>query len=151
MGCAVVVGGFFGDEGKGKILSYLALKDRPHIAARGGAGPNAGHTVEHRGRTYGLRMIPSAFVYKRCKLLIGPGVADSPTVFLEEISETSTDGRAWIDRNCPVIEERHIAQEAQSEHLSQKIGSTRSGVGACHAEHALRLARLAADVPELSK
>ncbi len=49
MSVLVIVGGFFGDEGKGKIVSYLALKDRPNAVIRGGVGPNAGHTVVHNG------------------------------------------------------------------------------------------------------
>jgi len=44
MGCSVVVGGFFGDEGKGKIVAYIVNKDNTSLAARGGVGPNAGHT-----------------------------------------------------------------------------------------------------------
>ncbi len=46
MGATIVIGGFFGDEGKGKIISYLAQKDNPSIVVRGGAGPNAGHTIK---------------------------------------------------------------------------------------------------------
>ena len=46
MPSTVVIGGFFGDEGKGKIISYLALHDKPTIVVRGGAGPNAGHTIK---------------------------------------------------------------------------------------------------------
>ena len=42
MPSTVLVGGFFGDEGKGKIVSYLAKNDNPSIVVRGGAGPNAG-------------------------------------------------------------------------------------------------------------
>ena len=45
MPSTVVIGGFFGDEGKGKIISYLAIQDKPTIVVRGGAGPNAGHTI----------------------------------------------------------------------------------------------------------
>ena len=45
MPSTVLVGGFFGDEGKGKIVSYLAKNDNPSIVVRGGAGPNAGHTL----------------------------------------------------------------------------------------------------------
>ncbi len=59
MPSTVVVGGFFGDEGKGKIISYLALKDNPSIVVRGGAGPNAGHTVQDGDRIYKIRMLPS--------------------------------------------------------------------------------------------
>jgi hypothetical protein len=52
--CTVIVGGFFGDEGKGKIAAYLAIKDKPDICVRGGNGPNAGHTVIHGGVPYSL-------------------------------------------------------------------------------------------------
>ena len=45
----IVVGGFFGDEGKGKIIAYLARHDKPEVVARGGVGPNAGYTVEVAG------------------------------------------------------------------------------------------------------
>jgi adenylosuccinate synthase len=46
----IVVGGQWGDEGKGKIVSYLCLKDKPDIVGRAGVGPNAGHTVKHQGK-----------------------------------------------------------------------------------------------------
>lgn len=46
--CLVAVGGFYGDEGKGKIIAYLARKDNAAIAVRGGVGPNAGHTFSDR-------------------------------------------------------------------------------------------------------
>ena len=59
MPCNVVVGGFFGDEGKGKLIAYLALKDKPAIVARGGVGPNAGHTVEFEGKTYSCLLYTS--------------------------------------------------------------------------------------------
>ena len=85
MPCNVVVGGFFGDEGKGKLIAYLALKDKPSAIVRGGVGPNAGHTVQFDGKTYSLRMIPSGFTNKNSKLLIGPGVSVDPKVFLKEI------------------------------------------------------------------
>ena len=58
----VVVGGFFGDEGKGKIISHLASIDSPRIVVRGGAGPNAGHTIKHGGKTFKVRMLPSGFL-----------------------------------------------------------------------------------------
>ena len=45
MGATIVIGGFFGDEGKGKIISYLAIHDKPTIVVRGGAGPNAGPDI----------------------------------------------------------------------------------------------------------
>jgi adenylosuccinate synthase len=49
MTCTVVVGGFYGDEGKGKLIAYLAQKDKISVAVRGGVGPNAGHTFALNG------------------------------------------------------------------------------------------------------
>lgn len=151
MTCTVVVGGFFGDEGKGKVVSYLAIKDRPSITVRGGVGPNAGHKVEYQGRTYGLRMVPSAFVCPDTRLLIGPGVLVNPKVLLEEISVTGTENRLGVDRQCAIIEERHIEEEKKDVHLTTRVGTTKTGVGVCQADRVYRKARLAQEFPELSK
>jgi len=80
----VIVGGFFGDEGKGKIVSYLALKDNPSIVVRGGAGPNAGHTIADGDKVYKVRMLPSGFLNKSSKVMIGPGVVINPTIYLKK-------------------------------------------------------------------
>ena len=74
MPSTVVIGGFFGDEGKGKIISYLAMHDNPTIVVRGGAGPNAGHTIKDGDKTYKVRMLPSGFLNKDARVMIGPGV-----------------------------------------------------------------------------
>jgi len=148
--CTVVVGGFFGDEGKGKLTAYLALRDRPAIVARGGVGPNAGHTVQTRGKTYSLRLIPSGFVSKESRLLIGPGVLVNPSILFKEIEVTETKNRIGIDRQCAIIEQKHIDEESRSEHLVKKIGVTKTGVGACNADRVFRSAKLAKDIPELS-
>ncbi|MCK9152608.1 adenylosuccinate synthetase, partial [Methanobacterium alcaliphilum] len=55
MTCSVLVGGGWGDEGKGKCITYLCHNDKPNIIARAGVGPNAGHSVEFNGEKYGLR------------------------------------------------------------------------------------------------
>lgn len=151
MPCTVLVGGFFGDEGKGKLISYIALKENPKIIARGGVGPNAGHTVEYKGNKYFLRMIPSGFINKRSRLLIGPGVALNSEILLQEIELTKTSDRVGIDEKCAIIEDKHVNLEKKSAHLSKKIGSTKSGVGACNAERALRKVKMAHEIPELSK
>ncbi len=72
-----------------------------------------------------------------------------PPVLLEEIRQTESEGRIGIDNQCAIIEERHKDQEHRSEHLSQKIGSTKSGVGACNAERALRMVKLARQIGKL--
>jgi len=147
MSTTIVVGGFFGDEGKGKIISYLALKDKPSLIVRGGAGPNAGHTVKDGKKIYKIRMLPSGFLNKMAKLLIGPGVVVNPDVFLRELNEFGAKGRAFLDSHCGIIEEHHIKKDSE---LKQKIGSTGSGTGPANAERAMRTLKLAKDVPELA-
>ncbi|MEM3575106.1 MAG: adenylosuccinate synthetase, partial [Candidatus Bathyarchaeia archaeon] len=114
MAATVVVGGFFGDEGKGKIISYLALRDDPAIVVRAGVGPNAGHTIQLGDRKFFLRMVPSGFVNQRALLLIGAGVLVNPKVFLKEVDETSTKGRIGLDPQCAIIEDFHIRREEES-------------------------------------
>jgi len=146
--CKVVVCGFFGDTGKGKIISYLALKDKIAVAARAGVGPNAGHTVIHEGKEYKLRMLPSAFVYDKCRLLIGPGVLINPEILLNEIKLTESKDRLGVDHQCAIIEPRHMEADRKG-HLAKEIATTGSGTGPCNAERALRTVKLARDMPEL--
>lgn len=147
----VVVGGFWGDEGKGKIISYLAVKDRIDVAVRGGVGPNAGHTVKIDGKKIVVRMIPSAFPNPKCKLLIGPGVLINPNVLLKEIEELNVASRVGIDYQCAIIEEEHIDRDKGSSHLSGRIGTTGSGCGPCNEDRVKRIAKLARDVDKLKK
>lgn len=148
MPCAVVVCGFFGDTGKGKIISYLALKDKPAVTARAGVGPNAGHTVVYQGKKYGLRMLPSAFVYDQCRLLIGPGVLVNPDILLRETETTHSEDRLGVDPQCAIIEQQHIKTD-KGGHLAKKIRTTGTGTGPCNAERALRIVKIAKDVPSL--
>ncbi len=149
MSATIVVGGFWGDEGKGKIISHIAYSDRPKIIVRGGVGPNAGHTVEFDGKKFGVRMLPSGFVYRDAKLLIGAGVLINPDVFLNEVRTLKVEDRTGLDFRCAIIEERHINADRSSEHLSGKIGSTGTGCGPANADRVMRTARLARDVVEL--
>ena len=113
MGATIVIGGFFGDEGKGKIISYLAQKDNPTIVVRGGAGPNAGHTIKDGDKTFKVRMLPSGFLNKNSKVMIGPGVVVNPDVFLKEITDFGTDGRSFLDNNCGIIEKHHLDDDSK--------------------------------------
>jgi len=94
-------------------------------------------------------MLPSGFVCKESRLLIGPGVLVNPNVLLKEVEATGTKDRLGVDRQCAIIEQKHIDEESRSEHLVKKIGVTKSGVGACNADRILRSAKLARDTPEL--
>lgn len=150
MPSTLVIGGFFGDEGKGKIISYLALKDKPSIIVRGGAGPNAGHTIKDGNKVYKVRMLPSGFLNKDAKVMIGPGVVVNPKVLLGEIKDFGTQGRVFIDKHCGIIEESHLKRDS-SGRLKEKIGSTGSGTGPANADRAMRTLRLAKDFDELSQ
>lgn len=149
MTSTVVVGGFFGDEGKGKIISYLAIKDNPKIIVRGGAGPNAGHTIRDGDKVYKVRMLPSGFLNKNAKVMIGPGVVINPDILKKEIQDFNASGRSFIDKHCGIIEETHLARDSKGE-LKEKIGSTGSGTGPANADRAMRVLKLAKDIDSLS-
>ena len=149
MTSTVVVGGFFGDEGKGKIISYLAIKDNPKIIVRGGAGPNAGHTIRDGDKVYKVRMLPSGFLNKDAKVMIGPGVVINPDILKKEIQDFNVSGRSFIDKQCGIIEETHLTRDSKGE-LKEKIGSTGSGTGPANADRAMRVLKLAKDIDSLS-
>jgi adenylosuccinate synthase len=149
MPSTVIVGGFYGDEGKGKIVSYLAMKDNPTVAVRGGVGPNAGHTIEYGLNKYKVRMLPSAFLNRNTQLLIGPGVVVSPEVLLKEIEEFGTQDRTFVDFQCGIIEESHRISDSAGR-LKQSIGSTGTGTGPANADRAMRTLKLAKDTESLA-
>ncbi len=149
MASTVVVGGFFGDEGKGKIISYLAIKDNPKIIVRGGAGPNAGHTIRDGRKVYKVRMLPSGFLNKNAKVMIGPGVVINPELLKREIRDFDAAGRSFIDRHCGIIEESHLARDSKGQ-LKEKIGSTGSGTGPANSDRAMRVLKLAKDFDSIS-
>jgi adenylosuccinate synthase len=148
MVCTVVAGAFWGDEGKGKIVSYLALKDKLDVCVRVGS-VNAGHTVIHEGKRFTLHMVPSAFVYEKCRLLIGAGANVHVERLLEEIRETGTANRIGVDGQCSIIEEKHAVQDKTNAYLKGTIGTTGWGVGPALEERVKRTAKLARDVPVL--
>jgi len=147
MPCTVVVGGFWGDEGKGKIISYMALKDKIDLCVRTGS-VNAAHTVWFEGKRYALHMVPSAFLYDKCRLLIGAGANVHVAKFLEEVELTGVKNRIGIDPQASIIEEKHSEQDKTSAHL-KGIGTTGWGVGPAIEERVRRTAKLAKDVVEL--
>ncbi|MEM2466630.1 MAG: adenylosuccinate synthetase [Candidatus Bathyarchaeia archaeon] len=147
MPCTVIVGGFWGDEGKGKIVSYLALKDKVDVCVRTGS-VNAAHTVWVEGKRYALHMVPSAFVYDKCRLLIGAGANIHVAKFLEEVELTNVKNRVGVDYQASIIEEKHSEQDKTSAHL-KGLGTTGWGVGPAIEERVRRTAKLAKDVAEL--
>jgi len=152
MTCSILVGGGFGDEGKGKCITYLCYNDKPDIIARAGVGSNAGHSVEFKGDKYGLRLIPSGFFHKDARLLIGAGVLVDPQVFrheLDYLNKYDVKGRTFADYRCAIIEQKHKEQDRASDYLSKKIGSTGTGCGPANADRVNRIAKLAREMDEL--
>ncbi len=150
MTCTVVVGGFFGDEGKGKIIAYIAKKDNIAVAARGGVGPNAGHTFTFEDKTYKLRMLPSAILNNKTKLMIGAGVLVNPTVLKNEIESFNTAGRTFIDYNCAIITQEHIQRDSSNTHLRTTVGTTGTGTGPANSDRVMRIANIARNNVDLS-
>src|SRR5262245_8641704 len=80
-----VVGGHWGDEGKGKVIKLLARD--ADLVIRGHGGANAGHTVVNEQGRFALHLIPAGIFNQRALCIIGPGVAVHPGVLLAEMDE----------------------------------------------------------------
>lgn len=147
MPCTVIAGGFWGDEGKGKIISYLALKELVDVCVRTGS-VNAAHTIWYNGKRYALHMVPGGFVHEKCRLLVGAGSNVDVKQFLDEVELTGVKNRVGMDFQASIIEEKHSAQDKASAHL-KGLGTTGRGVGPAIEERVRRTAKLAKDIPEL--
>lgn len=146
----ILVGGFYGDEGKGKVASYLAVKDNPAMAVRTGS-VNAGHTAVYKGKKYKLRCIPSAFINQSTQIVFPPGALIRKDVLFKEAEETNTRKRIIMDPHTAVITDLEVKEEESNAILSKEVGSTRQGVGAAESKRILRSLKLAKDYPELSE
>ena len=93
-------------------------------------------------------MLPSGFLNKDAKVMIGPGVVVNPDVLLKEMSDFDVEGRAFLDYNCGIIEQSHREADSQGR-LKEKIGSTGSGTGPANAERAMRTLKMAKEIDSL--
>lgn len=129
----VVLGGFYGDEGKGKIIDYLAAD--ADITVRYSGGNNAGHTIIVDGVKFAFHLIPSGILNKGTKAVIGNGVVVDPKVLIEEMEMIKANGYSvenlCISNKSHVIMPYHIAMDALLEELrgNGKIGTTVRGIG----------------------
>ena len=150
MPLSVVVGGQYGGEGKGKIVSYLSVEDDVDYVIRCG-GPNSGHTVYFEGIRDALRLLPAGVINGRTRLLLAAGSLIDPNILLEEIERWEVEpSRVGVDFNAGIITEEDAKYE-RSLQLKKRIGSTLTGTGAGVAKRAIRDDDflLARDVPEL--
>ena len=83
----ILVGGQWGDEGKGKVIDYLA--EKADVVIRSQGGNNAGHTVITEHGEFKFQLMPSGILYPECVCIIGNGVVVDPKVLLREISQLS--------------------------------------------------------------
>ncbi|MCW3121722.1 MAG: adenylosuccinate synthase [Flavipsychrobacter sp.] len=130
----VLLGLQWGDEGKGKIVDYLA--EKYDIIARFQGGPNAGHTLYVNGKKVVLRTIPSGVFQPHCLNLIGNGVVIDPVSLQQEITQLiplqpDVVKRLFISHRAHLILPTHRALDAASEAAKgeDKIGSTLKGIG----------------------
>ncbi len=130
----VVVGGQWGDEGKGRIVDLLAQK--AHIVARYSAGNNAGHTIINELGEFKLHLVPAGIFYNDKLCVIGNGVVVDPAVLLQEIAEleergVSVRGRLFLSDRAHVLMPWHPLIDELDEKLRGKgaIGTTGRGVG----------------------
>ena len=143
MASVIIVGTQWGDEGKGKIVDYLANKAQYVVRSQGGS--NAGHTVVVDNIKYKLRLLPSGILHKDKVCIIGNGVVIEPKVFLSEIDglieKKVNMSNLKISTRAHVLMPYHkILDELQEEDLGEnKLGTTKNGIGPCYMDKASRL------------
>ncbi len=130
----VLIGLQWGDEGKGKIVDFLAAKY--DVIARFQGGPNAGHTLYVNGQKVVLHTIPSGVFHPHCLNLIGNGVVIDPVTLQKEIEtikaiQPDLLDRLYVSHRAHLILPTHRALDAASEAAKgkEKIGSTLKGIG----------------------
>lgn len=139
MTVTAVIGTQWGDEGKGKVVDFLA--ERADYVARFNGGNNAGHTVINEFGTFKIHLVPSGIFAKNAVGLIGGGVVIDPAVLIEEIemltkAGVGVDGRLWISPRSHLILPYHkildgLYEEAKG---AGATGTTRRGIGPVFAD-----------------
>ena len=149
MSCTVVVGAQWGDEGKGKIVD--ALSAAADVVARYQGGPNAGHSVIHRGETLVLHLVPSGILHAGRRCLIGNGVVIDPWRLRDEVRSLEARGvtasaQLGVSGAAHLILPYHRAVEASFERGPGAIGTTGRGIGFAYRDKAARTGLRVADL-----
>lgn len=139
MSCVnVVLGAFYGDEGKGKIIDYLSKEAK--YAIRFSGGNNAGHTIEVDGKKFAFHLIPSGILNENVKAILGNGVVIDPKVLIDEINSLKENGykvnNLYISDKAHVIFPYHIDLDGLLEEIrgNSKIGTTKRGIGPAYCD-----------------
>ena len=134
----VVLGTFYGDEGKGKIIDYLSTKS--DVSVRCSGGNNAGHTIEVDGKKFAFHLIPSGILNKKTLAIIGNGVVVDPRVLIEEIESLKENGYSCdnlrISDKAHIILPYHVEMDKLLEENrgNNKIGTTARGIGPAYCD-----------------
>ena len=143
MSTIVVVGTQWGDEGKGKIVDFLAAQ--ADVVARFQGGSNAGHTVVADGHDFKLHLLPSGILYPGCICIIGNDVVLDPVCLLKELDSLKAVGKAAdglrISNRAHVVMPYHKLLDNLQERWKGdgKVGTTGRGIGPCYADAADRI------------
>ena len=151
MSISAIVGAQWGDEGKGRVVDYLATKADLCIRFQG--GDNAGHTVINDKGKFALHIIPSGIFNPDTTNIVGAGTVvnfDTMTVELDSIRKAGVDGNnLFIDKRAHLIMPFHCtldgAEEA-SKAKNWKIGTTKKGIGPTYSDKAARSGIRAVDI-----
>ena len=153
MANVTVIGAQWGDEGKGKIVDWLA--ERADVVVRFQGGHNAGHTLVVGNQTYKLSLLPSGIV-RGTLSVIGNGVVLDPWHFRDEVAKLAGQGvkitpdNLHIAENCPLILPFHRDLDGLREDASEfKIGTTRRGIGPAYEDKVGRRAIRVCDLAHL--
>lgn len=129
----VVIGCFYGDEGKGKVIDYLAAD--ADIAVRATGGDNAGHTIKVDGVKYAMHLVPSGILSGHTVGVIGNGVVLNPEVLLEEVANLKAHGYD-VEHYLKISDKAHVIlpyhrmlDKALEKVRKSKIGTTGKGIG----------------------
>ena len=152
MSAIIVVGTQWGDEGKGRVVDWLARDAR--LAARFNGGDNAGHTVVAQGHTLGLHLVPSGVLHPDLICLIGAGVVVNPERLVAEMDELAGLGidvgpaRLKLSAAAHVILPTHRALDGAGDAARGKasLGTTKRGIGPTYADKAARTGLRAGDM-----
>ncbi len=137
-----VVGGQWGDEGKGKVIDHLAQKADVVIRAHG--GNNAGHTVVNEQGRFALHLVPAGIFNPRTLCIIGPGVVLDPAILLEEIDALRRRGvdvsNLLISNRAHMVMPYHLLLDRLQEEQrgAARIGTTGRGIGPAYADKVAR-------------
>lgn len=152
MSAVVIAGTQWGDEGKGKIVDYLAGQADTVVRFQGGS--NAGHTVSVNGEEYKLRLLPSGILYKGTTCVIANGVVVDPQCLLEEMDAMESRGidtsKIRLSNRAHVVMPYHKLFDELNEisRGDKKIGTTKRGIGPCYIDKDDRIGIRVCDLVE---